>query len=135
MDLKDAVLTIGKLSKATGVNISTIRYYEQTGLLPRPNRSEGNQRRYSDSERRRLSFIRQARELGMTIEAVRGLLDLDDGVEVAKEDADRIVAEQLSTVSEKIQRLCRLEAELRRVLADASTVRPGRVDMIASLAD
>ena len=61
------MLTIGELSRATGVKIPTIRYYEQMGLMAAAERSEGNQRRYESQDRERLSFIKHARDLGFTI--------------------------------------------------------------------
>lgn len=99
------MLTIGDLSKTTGVKVPTIRYYEQMGLLSHTERSEGNQRRYSKTEGERLSFIKHARELGLTIEAIRELIDLSQHPEKPCEEADGIAAKQLVTVREKIQRL------------------------------
>ena len=58
------MLTIGTLSRQTGVKIPTIRYYEQMGLMAAAERSEGNQRRYTPRDRDRLSFIKHARDLG-----------------------------------------------------------------------
>ena len=109
------MLTIGDLSKATGVKVPTIRYYEQMGLLSHAERSEGNQRRYSSGERERLAFIRHARDLGLTIDAIRELIDLSQHPERPCHDADRIAAEQLTTVRRKIERLQKLEAELVRI--------------------
>lgn len=109
------MLTIGDLSKTTGVKVPTIRYYEQAGLLSHSERSEGNQRRYSRSERERLSFIKHARELGLTIDAIRALIDLSTHPEKPCDQADRIAAEQLAAVREKIARLKKLEAELERI--------------------
>jgi len=109
------MLTIGDLSKKTGVKVPTIRYYEQAGLLSHSERSEGNQRRYSKGERERLSFIKHARELGLTIDAIRELIELSDHPEKPCAQADRIAAEQLATVREKIARLKKLEAELERI--------------------
>ena len=54
--------SIGELSAETGVKVPTIRYYEQMGLVAAPERSEGNQRRYSRQELERLAFIRHARD-------------------------------------------------------------------------
>lgn len=104
------MLTIGDLSKTTGVKVPTIRYYEQMGLLSHAERTEGNQRRYSKSERERLSFIKHARELGLTIEAIRELIDLSQHPEKLCAEADRIAAKQLVSV-----RLKKLEAELEQI--------------------
>lgn len=68
------MLTIGKLGEAAGVKVPTIRYYEQIGLLPEPDRSAGNQRLYGQSALDRLAFIRHARELGFPLDAIRDLL-------------------------------------------------------------
>ncbi|WP_099864923.1 MerR family transcriptional regulator [Pararhizobium haloflavum] len=109
------MFSIGDLSRRTGVKIPTIRYYEQMGLLDPPDRSEGNQRRYSRDGLQRLSFIRHARDLGFNIEAIRELIDLGGHPEKPCRDADRIVAEQLEAVRNKIARLNQLERELHRM--------------------
>ena len=72
------MLTIGALGRKTGTKVQTIRYYEQIGLMPEPDRTEGGQRRYGDNEQDRLAFIRHARQLGFSLEAIRELLDLSD---------------------------------------------------------
>jgi DNA-binding transcriptional MerR regulator len=61
-------MKIGELSKATGTNIETIRYYERIDLLPAPDRTSANYRRYSDSHRARLAFVRHSRDLGFTMQ-------------------------------------------------------------------
>ena len=67
------MLSIGALSKATGVKIPTIRWYEETGLLPLPARAENGRRHYEPGMISRLRFIRHARELGFAPEAIRDL--------------------------------------------------------------
>ncbi|HWK65932.1 MAG TPA: helix-turn-helix domain-containing protein [Rhizobiaceae bacterium] len=109
------MFTIGDLSRRTGVKVPTIRYYEQMGLLAEPERTEGNQRRYGRAERDRLSFIKHARDLGLTIESIRELLDLSAHPERPCEQADRIAAEQLKAVRDRIEKLKRLEHELERI--------------------
>lgn len=109
------MLTIGDLSRRTGVKIPTIRYYEQMGLITAAERSEGNQRRYTHEERDRLSFIRHARDLGLTIESIRELIELSAHSEQPCAEADRIAAEQLLAVRRKIEKLKLLETELERI--------------------
>lgn len=109
------MLTIGDLSRRTGVKVPTIRYYEQMGLITPAERSEGNQRRYGRSERERLSFIKHARDLGMTIESIRELIDLSAHPERPCDQADRIATEQLKSVRDRIEKLRRLEHELERI--------------------
>lgn len=109
------MLTIGTLSRQTGVKIPTIRYYEQMGLMAAAERSEGNQRRYVSRDRDRLSFIKHARDLGFTIDAIRELLELSAHPEQPCADADHIAIRQLQSVREKIAKLQTLETELGRI--------------------
>lgn len=112
---------IGELSRKTGVKIPTIRYYEQIGLLPEGARTMGNQRRYESAAVQRLLFIRRARELGFTIDAIRDLLCLADASYSHPSDALRIARKQLAAVEEKIVRLEALEKVIG--LAPAATKR------------
>lgn len=86
------MLSIGTLAKRTGTKVQTIRYYEQIGLMPEPERTEGGQRRYGTQSHDRLAFIRHARQLGFSLEAIRELLDLSDSPEqsCAQIDAVRV---------------------------------------------
>ncbi len=69
-------MKIGELANATATNVETVRYYEKIGLLAPPARSASNYRSYGNEHLARLSFIRRARDLGFTLEAVRELLTL-----------------------------------------------------------
>ncbi len=114
-------LTIGKVARRTGIKIPTIRYYEQIGLLPAPERSEGNRRCYRDSEVQRLSFIRHARDLGFEIDAIRTLLALQDEPERCCGEIDAVAREHLTAIEEKIARLTGLRREMKRILASCSS--------------
>lgn len=117
------MLSIGQLSKRTGVKIPTIRYYEQMGLIVAPERSEGNQRRYTAEDLSRLSFIRHSRDLGFSIEDIKGLLELSQHPEKPCHDAHGIAVQHLKNVQDRIAKLRRLERELKRVSkCDADSV-------------
>ncbi len=109
------MLSIGDLSRKTGVKIPTVRYYEQMGLITAPARSAGNQRRYSLAELDRLSFIKHARDLGLKIDAIRELLKLSAHPDLPCDNANRIAAEHLAETRAKITKLQRLETELLRI--------------------
>ena len=81
-------ITIGRVARETGCKVQTIRYYEQIGLLRAPDRSEGNQRRYVRTDVDRLAFIRHARDLGFSIEAIRELLHMADRPDMPCDEAD-----------------------------------------------
>jgi len=109
------MFSIGDVSRRAGIKVPTIRYYEQMGLVAEPGRTEGNQRRYGKAELDRLTFVKHARDLGLSIEAIRELLDLSDHPARPCAQADRIAAEQLAGVRARIERLRKLEAELERI--------------------
>ncbi|MFQ8433996.1 MerR family transcriptional regulator [Amaricoccus sp. W119] len=110
------MLSIGKLSAATGVKVPTIRYYEQIGLLPEPERNAGNQRLYGSRTLDRLTFVRHARDLGFPLEAIRELLSLADSPDEPCASADEIAARQLAAVNARMARLDALRRELERML-------------------
>ncbi len=116
----ERAIPIGGLAERTGVKVETIRYYEQVKLLPPPERSYGNQRRYTRRHLERLAFIKHARDLGFSVDSIRTLLNLSDSPDMACDDAHRTAAKHLSEVRGKIARLKSLEAELERIAASCS---------------
>ena len=114
------MLSIGKLSSATGVKVPTIRYYEEIGLLPEAGRSAGNQRLYDRAVQERLAFIRHARELGFPLNDIRELLSLSDRPDMPCGAADVIATRQLWSVNDRITRLQALQQELERMLTQCA---------------
>jgi len=110
------MLSIGELSRRTGVKRPTIRYYEQIELLPEPDRNGGNQRLYDQDTVDRLTFIRHARELGFPLEAIRDLLSLTDDPAQSCAAADAIARAQLADVQRRLARLQALKQELDRMV-------------------
>ena len=109
------MFSIGALSKHTKVKVPTIRYYEEMGLLAAPERTEGNQRRYDAASLERLSFIKHARDLGFSIEAISALIELQVHPDRSCQAATDIAISQLSDVRAKIKQLRALEKELVRI--------------------
>ncbi|MBA2434029.1 MAG: heavy metal-responsive transcriptional regulator [Verrucomicrobiota bacterium] len=69
-------LLIGQLAKSAGVKADTVRFYERSGLLPRPSRSEAGYRVYDDAAAQRLRFVKKAQSLGFSLDEVRRILSL-----------------------------------------------------------
>ncbi len=69
-------LTIGRLADLGGVNLETIRYYEQKGLVPVPPRTAAGYRVFPREAARRLQFIKRAQELGFSLREIGELLEL-----------------------------------------------------------
>jgi MerR family mercuric resistance operon transcriptional regulator len=109
-------LSIGKLSRRTGVNIETIRYYERVKMLPAPPRTSGGRRVYGSTEIRSLTFIRRSRELGFTLDEIRALLALcgANGENTCGEVRE-VAARHLADIRAKIVDL----RAMARVLSDA----------------
>jgi MerR family transcriptional regulator, mercuric resistance operon regulatory protein len=107
-------LPIGGLSRDTGVNIETIRYYERIGLLPPPPRSDGGHRLYDDGHRQRLVFIRRSRQLGFSLDEVRDLLGLARGHELTCAEVKTMTEQHVGDIRRKVKDLKKLE----RVLTD-----------------
>lgn len=115
------MFSIGEISKSTGMKIPTIRYYEQKGLLNPPDRTHGNQRRYSKHDREQLNFIKHARQLGLNLASIKELIGLSQNIDHSCEDADKIVKTHLESIRTKIIQLQNLEKELTRMVASCKT--------------
>ena len=120
-------MTIGQLSKAGGVKVTTIRYYESIGLMGEPDRSESGQRLYTDDAVHRLSFIRHARDLGFPMEAVRQLIKLQTEPGSDCSAVDAIAREHLNDVRKRLGQLEALEGELKRMISSCEGGRSGRM--------
>jgi MerR family mercuric resistance operon transcriptional regulator len=114
-------LPIGELSRRSGVNIETIRYYERVQMLPTPPRTASGRRMYGEKELRILVFIRRGRELGFHLEDIRTLLRLGARRTIPCAEASEIAARHLREIRSKLRDLKKLE----RLLAKALTKCPG----------
>jgi MerR family transcriptional regulator, mercuric resistance operon regulatory protein len=72
-------MTIGRLAKAAGVNVETIRYYQRRGLIEEPRKPPSGHRRYPASAVDQINFVKRAQTLGFSLAEVKSLLDLSDG--------------------------------------------------------
>lgn len=107
-------LTIGRLAKAAGVNVETVRYYQRRGLIAEPNRPPGGQRRYATEVVQQLTFIRRAQQLGFSLEEVKTLQDAAGGKDSSQV---RVIAEQkLEVLAARIVQLTQMRRALMRHL-------------------
>jgi DNA-binding transcriptional MerR regulator len=128
-------LPIGELARRTGVKVPTIRFYEQIGLLSAPPRTEGNQRRYGQTEVERLNFIRHSRELGFEVDDIRELLDMAAAPQASCHQADSIARNHLSEIDRRIASLTALRSELTRMVEECGHGRICDCRIIEVLAD
>lgn len=109
-------ISIGELSRRTGVKVTTIRYYEGIGLIPEAPRTESKRRLYDDRAVDRLGFIRHARELGFEVDVIRELLNLSGQPQKSCAKVDALAREHLKAVSSRITRLQALKKELETMI-------------------
>ncbi|HNU10892.1 MAG TPA: Cd(II)/Pb(II)-responsive transcriptional regulator [Rubrivivax sp.] len=110
-------MRIGDLARATGTPVQTIRFYEQQGLLPPPQRAQNNYRVYTAAHVERLAFIRQCRNLDMTLDEIRMLLALRDDPGPDCGEVNALLDEHIGHVAERIRELRALERDLRALRA------------------
>ena len=115
-----STLLIGALSKRTGCNIETIRYYERIGLLPAPPRTPGGRRLYSYTHLKRLTFIRRSRQLGFHLDEIRELLNLVDGGSYTCDEVRELTLTHAGEVERKIVDLQRMSGVLREITSKCS---------------
>jgi DNA-binding transcriptional MerR regulator len=119
-----ASFRIGDLAKQTGVKVVTIRFYEQSRLLPACERTAGNYRVYGQDHLQRLHFVRRCRELGFSIEQIRELVQLSAAALPTCADLCCLAADHLRDVESKIADLKRMAKELRRIGASCDGKQP-----------
>lgn len=129
-----ANLAIGDLARMTGTKVNTIRFYENGGLLPKPERTAAGRRIYRASDARRLAFIRHSRSLGFPLDAVRELLTLADDADQSCEAVDRIARVHLDEIDRKIGDLMSLRAELDRMIGSCQQGKVADCHIIETLA-
>lgn len=107
-------LTIGRLARAAGVGVETVRYYQQRALLPVPPSDGTTYRQYPSHLLQRIRFIKRAQELGFTLDEIGELLELHEAVDRAS--VRRIARKRLEQIDDKLAALRRMQGALRRVL-------------------
>ena len=114
-------MTIGELAKRSGVNIPTIRYYEEVGLLRPPARKSSRHRIYETTDANGLTFIRRCRAFGFSIAEVRTLVDLTSSAARPCFEARDLAQSHLETVRVTISELRALEKSLKQFIQTCDT--------------
>ncbi|NHB98502.1 Zn(2+)-responsive transcriptional regulator [Photorhabdus stackebrandtii] len=110
---------IGQLAKLANVTPDTVRFYEKQGMMEHQNRTEGGYRLYTEQDLQRLRFIRYAKQLGFTLEAITELLSIRvDPDHHTCEESKQIVDSRLMEVEEKLLEMLKMRDSLK-MLSDA----------------
>lgn len=111
--------TIGKVAKAAGVGVETIRFYEKKGLIEQP-QSQGTYRNYPKSVVARIRFVKRAQELGFTLAEIRELLGLADQPNEDRAAVKVIAQRKVASIQEKIADLRKAESTLSNLVEQCS---------------
>ena len=106
-------MNIGQVAEKAGLNAKTIRYYEEIGLV-HPDRGPNGYREFGEPDLHKLAFVRQARQLGFSIDECRALLNLYEDHQRSSSDVKILAARHLAEIDVKISEL----RKMRLVLAD-----------------
>lgn len=117
---KKRCYAIGELSKITGVNIETIRYYERIRVMPKPDRTSGGNRQYNFDELKRLSFIKRCRGLGFNLAETRALLSMVDQHNFSCAEVHEMTIKHLKTIESKLVDLNNLKKSLSTMASDCN---------------
>lgn len=108
-------MKIGQLARRLALNTQTIRYYERVGLLPEPERTEAGYRLYKEEDRRRLEFIKNARNVGLTLGEVKEILAFHERGEQPCAYVTKTIARRSEEIERQISELTKFKSELDRL--------------------
>ncbi|MFC3781797.1 MerR family transcriptional regulator [Bacillus chungangensis] len=108
-------MTRGELSKRTGLSTATIRYYEDSGILPVPERAANGYRMYTEDYLVKIKFIKDARSLGYSLKEIKETLCLLSK-EMEKETLKAIVRQKIADIEANIKVLETVKTRLADLL-------------------
>ena len=109
-------MQIGQIAKQTGTSVDAIRFYERSGLLAMPTRSQGGFRLYSGDDLAAVEFIRSLQTLGFSLKEIREFLSLRTNDLRACSEVRRMLDGKLKDIHAKRIALARLEDELKATM-------------------
>jgi MerR family transcriptional regulator, copper efflux regulator len=113
-------LQIGEIAMHSGVSVDTVRYYERLKLLPRADRSKGGFRIFSIETVERIKFIKQAQEMGFSLNEVKELLSLRNNPNSTGADVRKKAEAKLADIEVKMQNLEAIKVELSGLMANCN---------------
>jgi DNA-binding transcriptional MerR regulator len=127
------MLLIGQVTALSGVPIKTIRYYESLGLLKSSGRTEGGFRQFSLDVLKRLSFIKRAQSLGLSLQEISEILQIYDRGKPACDQIQQKLQDKISEIDYQIEQLLTLRGELQGLLSQWHSVSTRPEDRICPI--
>ena len=113
-------LQIGEIATLSGVSVDTVRYYERLKLLPRAARSNGGYRIFPAETVERIRFIKQAQEMGFSLEEIKQLFSTGGGANQCQ-SVSELLTKKLSELEAKIEQMQNFKTVLKNHLTDCET--------------
>jgi MerR family copper efflux transcriptional regulator len=117
-------MRIGELAEQAGISTKAIRYYEQVGILTPPARTPSGYRSYDDTALGRLSFVRAAQALGLTLGEIRQVIAFRDDGQAPCAHVNELLQRHAADLEVRIRELQQLRGELRQLAERATTLDP-----------
>ncbi len=113
-----ASLKIGEVSKRSGIGIEALRFYERSGLLGRPARTQSGYRVYDEGVLERLDFIKRAQVLGFSLDEIKRIIADKQAGRSPCAEVREIVRGRLQELDERMKEMRRYRKELGEALAE-----------------
>lgn len=117
-------MRIGELSKASGVPARTIRFYEERGILPEPERTDVGYRDYDGHAVNRLRFLRAAQEAGLTLAEIQSVIAIRDDGDAPCNHTRELLEAKRDEVTDRLRQLTELLGELDRLIESSRSIGP-----------
>jgi DNA-binding transcriptional MerR regulator len=117
-------MRIGELAAAAGTTTKTLRFYEESGLLPRTERAANRYRDYGPEALSRLDFIRRGRAAGLTLAQIREVIDIRDAGDAPCHHVHQLLTDRLVDIDRQIADLQVLRVTLVQQRGDAGSADP-----------
>ncbi|MBG6185064.1 DNA-binding transcriptional MerR regulator [Arthrobacter sp. CAN_A214] len=121
-------MRIGEVAAAADTTAKTIRFYEQSGLLPAAERSENGYRSYAEDTVSKLRFIRRGQAAGLTLAQIGDILQLRDDGYAPCAHVQNLLTRQLTYLDRQITELLALRAAVAEFHAGADNADPASCD-------
>lgn len=117
-------MKIGQLADQTGISTKTIRYYEELGVLPQPDRAPNGYRRYTPAVAERIAFIQDAQSAGLSLLEIQMILELRDSGESTCGHVIDSLESRLTEVDRQMEELQRTRSRLTEIIGRATSLDP-----------
>jgi len=121
---------VSEVAKTLEINPQTLYFYERTGLIPPPQRTEAGYRLFSEEDVERLRFITRTKALGLSLDEIKEILALKEGQSLTCQAVQDRLAAKLEQIEGQIQQLQALQAELQPLLQRCQAANPTNVCVV-----